>query len=462
MAKKFIQEMLAKYVSSNPVRFHMPGHKGKVNSFDVTEISSTDNLNNPETYIYDAQQALSKSYGCAHSFFMVNGSTGGVYAMIKYASQARPYPVLISRNCHKSILSACILFDVDTIVIDDTYNNELEAFIFDDGKIIDAINRYQNLSAVVITSVDYFGRVIDLSKISKLCKERGILLLCDEAHGSHFHISNMLPDSSLPYADICSHSPHKTLSALTQCAYVHISDRINLDKFKNIIYSLQTSSPSFLLVKSMDDSRYDAEIMKCEWEDRINRAKELISKLNKIDGIKIAGTAWANQAGYNDKDITRLLIDVSKIGNGIKIGKILESKYNIFMEMCSFKYIVGILTPWDNKEWDERLYTALFEISQTQEDEYSVPNFPQKHNRILRMADAFKSEWDKVLFKDSANKIAATAIGVYPPGVALVLPGETISRETIEYMLEVEKLGGSTFGVDNGYINCVKVVKGEH
>lgn len=459
MTKKHIGEMLKKYSALNSVRFHMPGHKGKTNALDVTELSATDNLNNPENSIYEAQQSLKKSYGCAYSFFMVNGSTGAIQAMIKYASLKSDKPILMSRNAHKSIALACMMFKIDCKIIDDKFDDNLQTFVFDENQVIKSIMQ-GDLSAAIITSADYFGRVIDVKKISKACKKKGVLLLCDEAHGAHFHISDMLPQSALQYADLCAQSPHKTLSALTQCAYLHAAETIDIDKLKNVIYSLQTSSPSFLFIKSLDDARYSADIMKDDWEKRIETIKKLNEKLNNIDGIKIMNSDWAKQSGYIDKDVTRLVIDVSRIGSGIEIGRKLESQYNIFMEMSTFKYIVGILTPWDDVEWDNRLYFALKEIAKQKAEECNLPNYPKPSQRAVSMAQAIECDWVKVKLDDSAGEVAAAAIGAYPPGIALVLPGEVITQEAIDYMLKIRELGGSIFGAEKGYVNCVNT-KGE-
>lgn len=448
--------MLQNYANSNPVRFHMPGHKGSLEPLDVTETSATDNLNDPDNFIIDAQSALSKSYGSAHSFFMVNGSTGGVHAMLRYASLTDSSPILISRNCHKSVITGCLLYKLDTIVIEEKFDNEMQTFIFDEQHIINCINQNPTISAVLITSADYFGRTVDISKLSKLCKEKKILLLCDEAHGAHYIISTVLPDSALPYVDICVQSPHKTLSALTQSAYMHARDSVDIDKLKSVIFSLQTTSPNSMLVQSMDNARYEVDTMAKQWEKRAKEVNALSKKINKISNLSVIDEDFAKASGYSKRDITRLVIDVSQIGSGIEIGKILEDRYNIFMEMYTFKYIVGILTPWDKASWDKKLYVALDEISKAKCSVYDIPEYPENHIKAMSMLEAESAHWIKIPIKDAANAVATAPIGVYPPGVALVLPGEVISQEIIDYMYQIHKIGGNIFGVTNGYVNCVK------
>ena len=455
MSKQFINDMLKNYKERRPARFHMPGHKGRVNPLDVTEINMTDDLNNPQTYIMQAQRALSESYNSAESFFLVNGSTGGIHTMLQYVAAKSDYPILISRNAHKSIISGCMFFNIQTIVADEVFDEEQQVFLHNQQKIIDYISSTK-LSAVVMTSVDYFGRVMDLSEISKACRRNNVLLLCDEAHGAHFHITPMLPDSALKYTDICVHSPHKTLSAMTQCSYIHISEKIDTAKFRSLMYSMQTSSPSFLLMKSMDDARHYGDIMKRQWEKRIEQTGKLESRLNSITGIKVMDNHWAENTGYSWKDPTRLVIDVSRIGSGIEISKILEDKHNVFMEMATFKYIVAILTPWDRKKWDRMLYKALSKIAELKLNKYKIPQYPQKRVEYTGLINTEKLEWERVSIKKAQNKTAAQSIGAYPPGVPLVLPGEEISTETIKYMQQIERLRGSLFGVENGYIYCIK------
>ena len=455
MSEKYIKKMLEKYRRVNPARYHMPGHKGTMNPYDVTELSITDDLNDPDSYIDDAQEALKRSYESARSFFMVNGSTGSIHAMLKYAGISSKLPILISRNSHRSILSGCILYNLNTIIVDEKYDDELQAFVFDEDKILKIINDNM-LSAVVLTTADYFGRTIDVSRIAQMCERKNILLLCDEAHGAHFHITDDLPEGAMKYADVCVHSPHKTLSALTQCSYIHLSKEIDTDRFRSIIYSIQTSSPSFLLIQSMDNARYCADNMKRKWEKRIEKVLHLEEKINSIKVLKVMGKDWAQSAGYYDKDVTRLVIDVSKIGTGIEIGRMLEEKYKIFMEMYTFKYIVGILTPWDKKSWDTRLYSALKKISKTKRQHYNVPVYPQEYSRVSSIIEANESQWIKVLLQDAEGRIAAEPIGTYPPGVPIILPGEVVSKRAIDYMKKVDNLGGSVFGTTKGYVNCVE------
>lgn len=454
MKKTHIQPMLKSYADKKTARFHMPGHKGKVFETDITELSVTDNLNNPESHIRQAQQSLSKSYSSIKSYFLVNGATSGIHAMLKYTSLINKKPILTNRNCHKSVVAGCMLYGIDVEVIDDYYDNELQVFTYNEQKIIDKIIN-KKYSAVVITSVDYFGRVIDVSRLFVLCKEQGVLLLCDEAHGSHFHISDMLPSSAIDYADICVHSPHKTLSALTQSAYLHISSDIDVDKMEHVISSIQTTSPSSILVQSMDDARYDADTMKKSWETRAKQVSQLAKKIQSIDGVDIMSDSSAKKCGYYQKDVTRLVIDIGQLGNGILIGKELEDKYNIFMEMCTYKYLVGILTPWDDDKWDVMLYNAIKEISKQKRPLFVAPKYPVGHQRAISMIDEQSARWEKVHLKRAHGKIAATSIGSYPPGVPLVLPGEIITEQIIKYLLMVKKCGGDLFGISDGYINSV-------
>ena len=452
---KYVEEKLEKYCERDPVRFHMPGHKGTKDLLDVTELSATDDLNNPESFFKDAQEALSASYGSAHSFFMVNGSTGAIHAMIKYASVVSGLPILMQRNSHKSIGVACMLFGVKSIIIEDEYDNSLQAFVFNEEKIIEAVNKHES-SALVLTSIDYFGRTVDLSRIAKACRQKNVLLLCDEAHGAHLHISSRLPESALRYADICVHSPHKTLSALTQCSYIHISDKIDTEKITSLIRSLQTSSPSFVLTHSMDIARFEADTMKKNWEKRIDEVYDLQARLDSIEKIETKKIQWAKNAGYCGKDPTRLVIDVGELGSGIEIGKILEEKYNIFMEMYTFRYITGIMTPWDDKLWGARLQHAFLEISKMDFKKLKQGKYPQQPKKIMEMQDALNSKWEKVNIKEAAGRAVAVSLGTYPPGVPIVSPGEIISGEAVEYINAVKNQGGSIFGNDGENLLCIK------
>lgn len=455
MKSNIIECMINEYIKTNPIRFHMPGHKGKLNPSDVTEIGSIDNLYNNNGCYKKAQEALSKSYNSEHSFFTVNGSSGSIIVMIKYASIIKKGPLILPRNSHISAFRACALYDVDTIVIENTYNIRLKSFIHDEDKIIKAISQNPGACGIFITSPDYYGRNINIKNIAECAAQNDILVLLDEAHGAHFNISDALPESVSKHADIFVQSPHKTLSALTQGGFLHINERIDYLKTKNILEHVQTTSPSHILLKSLDNSRAQKDSMEDEWTKRAESAQRLSDKIDGLRNIDVCSDRWANECGYIDKDITRLVIDVSRIDCGIKIADILEKRYNIYLEMATFSHIVAILTPWDDKCWDDILFNALMDISTRKARTFDEPTYKVAAEKYCSISKAFSMTGKYQTLDDAIGMVCLDSLGIYPPGIPIILPGEIISSPAVKYIKQAQEHGAYIFGEFYNKISCI-------
>ena len=206
-----IVEMLQKYVKSNSARFHMPGHKGELCKFDITELDFSDNLQNPQGAIAEAQRLYAKLFGAEFAHFVTNGSTAGVLALVGAGEDG----FLVERASHTSVFNALKLHGRKTAVA----NNE-----FRDGKywpvtpqqIEKALRTYPWIKTVLVTYPNYYGECCDLAAIAEICKEKGVALFADSAHGAHFGISPHLPPHAISFCDACTVSAHKTLPAFTQ------------------------------------------------------------------------------------------------------------------------------------------------------------------------------------------------------------------------------------------------------
>lgn len=261
-AGKSLYQALSDYAASDFYPYHMPGHKrnpaggemADYHKIDITEIDDFDNLHQAEGILKEAQLRANRLYGADETFFLVNGGSGGVLAAVMAACEPLD-EILIARNCHKSVYHAAILHG---LIVRYYYPKVISEYDIFDGasaeEIGNLLDMYPEVRAVVVTSPTYEGVLSDVPGIAAAVHERGKVLIVDEAHGSHFGLSSHLPEGAIKGgADLVIHSLHKTLPAMTQTALLHVKgDRVDREKLRKYLSMLQSSSPSYVLMASMD------------------------------------------------------------------------------------------------------------------------------------------------------------------------------------------------------------------
>jgi len=465
---------LKKYADKNSVRFHMPGHKAReeqgffkifkenLYKWDVTELPDLDDLHQAKGVIKKAQQKLASLYGADQSYFLVNGTTSGVIAMMG----AVLYPgdqVLVPRSCHKSILSGLILTGARPVYVMPEIDEELGVYTQVTPKIIARhIEQNPGIKAVLITNPVYQGFCPDIKGISKIIKDKDIVLLVDEAHGAHFRFSPLLPKGAEKYADAWVQSPHKTLSSFTQSAWLHIKGpKIDRNRLKDYISLVTSSSPSYILMASLDKARAQVEL---NGEKLVKRALKLACTarkyINKITAFYCVGSELCGHRGIYDVDLTRLMINVSRAGyTGYEVERILRYKFNIYAEYADLCNIYFLISFHNTKEDISRLIKALSNFKQRISIQksclyYVLDEIPKK---ALDPREAFNSKKEKVPLKASKGRICGGAIVPYPPGIPLVMPGEIIENDHIQILKEILKNKGYCQGITaSGEIQVIK------
>ncbi len=451
--KRPIYDMLSSYQKSQPVRLHMPGHKGSLSPMDVTEIPQSDDLNQPTGAIVRAQQLLAEAYSSDHSYLLVGGSTAGIKAMLLYAQMAKGGPIIMPRASHRSAFNACCMYAIDAVMAESSYDTGGVSYS-DEASLLRAMDAYPHASAVMVTRPDYYGRCMSLEAIYKKAKGYGMLLLVDEAHGAHYAFGEELPESACGVADLWVNSAHKTLNAATSGAYLHASSTIQHHLLEEVLRTQRTSSPSFPIMMSLDDARYHAVTNRGEWDMRASACRQLEDQIDCIDGISVCDDAWAQSYGYIGKDPTRLVIDVRHKGGGFEVARKLYEAHTIQVEMADFHHITAIMTPWDHGDWDQLLLAALKALP-IKAGQTSLPPWPEPSKRVMSMHEAWRQAGCWVDSRDALGHVTATALGCYPPGTPLVLPGEVIDQLVLDYLHAVEAAGGSIFGTIDNKIRMV-------
>lgn len=493
---------LAAYARSDMYPFHMPGHKrrtGPEESFmnsctdsftnpfavDITEIEGFDNLHHPEGILKDSMKWAADVYGADQTYYMINGSTGGILAAV-CGSVPRGGRILVSRNCHKSVYHGICLNQLKTSYV---YPQEIEGLGIQGGITAEDVdrmlNRYMDTQAVLIVCPTYDGIVSDIEAIARIVHRAGLPLIVDEAHGAHFRYDAMFPVSALDLgADVVIQSVHKTLPSLTQTALLHIkcnrpdggcyADRERIDRY---IHMVQSSSPSYVLMASIENSIYQME--QTDMAPYGKQLHKLRRRLGQMRHLRLADTGLIGQAGIRDLDISKIVVSTrgtclypAEDGltgfTGAQLDDILRREYHLEMEMCGADYVTAITTVMDSGEGLERLGDALTRIDSQLTDAGYKPDgrsgnqksvYSMRCDTAMSMGEAMEEKMASVGLEDSAGCISGEFVYIYPPGIPIVAPGEWISRPILEVILEYRDKGLPVQGPADQSLRTIRVVQ---
>lgn len=449
---KRLYKILEEYGQSDIAPFHMPGHKRNADilpdwnpwKMDFTEVEGLDNMHCAEGIIREAQAELAAAYGMDESYFMVNGSTGGILAAISSCTKHGD-GIVVARNCHKSVYNAIYLNELKPVYV---YPALIEKWEISGGispeEVRQAILANPKVKAVVITSPTYEGIVSDVEAIAKIAHAHNIPLIVDEAHGAHLKLMKNCPKSAVDCGvDIVIQSFHKLLLALTQTAVLHFNSTIvSRERLENYLGIYQTSSPSYLFMASMD---WALDLMKSEKGHRLEEEywKELNIFKEKCRSLKKLCIMDREVVGQNKVfgfDATKLLIGTT---DRKVLGSVLEERllkqFGIQAEMSKGGNVLLMTSIADGREAFERLYKALEKLNgqleaakeQTEEGIYACGQtaFTYRAEAVLTCYEAVNARHRRVEAENVIGKISAEYIYLYPPGIPIVVPGELITEE---------------------------------
>lgn len=455
-----LPETLGEYDRRSPARFHMPGHKGqdtpfagKLAGWDITELDGTDDLAGPQGVIARTEREYAEAYGAAQSLLLVGGGTTGLNTMALALGKNKR--VLLGRDCHKAALSALALAGHEAAFLLPAYDarNGMAGMLTPE-QIYEALGE-SPADAVLLTSPNYYGMCADVAGIADAAHARGALLLVDAAHGAHFPFSSRLPAFPADKADLWCVSAHKTLAALTQSAVLHIGKGcpIPAEQARRVRNMVQSSSPSYLLMVSLDRALHLARSL--GFEKHLDRIEILRQRIAKINGLQVLGPQCLGH-GIADIDPTRLVIDVTERGIDGRRADAQLSESGVVCEMSDAYRLVLITTPQDPDEWYDRLVDGLTHLPYGTVKAFREPPFQPAGGRACSLREAMLGPVESLPLLGAAGRVAAGSVGVYPPGIATLVPGERIEEAAVDYLLRQEALGFSLFGVEGGRIGCVR------
>ena len=444
---------LKEYSNKNISCFDVPGHvKNKgveilntyfgedLMSMDINSSPQMDNVSNPKSIIKDAQELLAKAYKSDKAFFITNGTTCAIQTMI--LSTINPGDkVLLPRNIHKSAINSLILSGGEPIFIEPEFSEELGISLnIDAEKVKNILYKRNDIKAIFLLNPTYYGACCDLEKIIKICREKNVLVLVDEAHGAHFSFNKELPTSAMELgAHMSAVSMHKSGGALTQASVLLVNKEIDCQKVQQIVNMLQSTSASYLLMASIDGARYNlVKNGEKQLANAIKLARYAKSRLNELDNIKVVSTELLNNKGVHFIDETKLCINVSDTNlTGFEVYDLLYKKFDIQVELGDINNILALVSLGTTIEDIDRLINALKTISITNKKAKDKKNIKIKQiNPIVKLnpREAFYANKKSIDINDCVNEISGESIMAYPPGIPVVAPGELITQEIIDYI----------------------------
>jgi len=475
-SKAPIYEALKRFKSMRVVPFDVPGHKrGKGNpeltSFlgqqcmdvDVNSMKPLDNLCHPVSVIREAEELAAEAFGAKHAFFMVNGTTSAVQAMV-FAAVKEGEKIILPRNVHRSAINALVVNGAIPVYVNPGVNKALGIPLGMSVKEVEkAIENNPDAKAVFVNNPTYYGICSDLKKVVEIAHRAGMLVLVDEAHGTHFYFGDNLPVSAMEAgADMASVSMHKNGGSLTQSSFLLINNYVSEGYTRQIINLTQTTSGSYLLMSSLDLSRKNLALNGKEiYRKVLELADYARGEVNKIGGYYAFGRDLVDGDAIYDFDLAKLSIHTRDIGlAGIEVYDMLRDYYDIQIEFGDIGNILAIISVGDTPLMIERLISSLSEIERIHrkpsagmfDHEYISPEV------IMTPKKAFYSDKKSVPIEKSAGMVCSEFVMCYPPGIPILAPGEMITPDILDYIAYAKEKGCFMTGAEDINIDYINVI----
>ena len=462
-----IFEAITEYRENRIVSFDVPGHKqGKGNpeltsllgrqcmSIDVNSMKPLDNLCHPVSVIKEAEELMADAFGAAHAFFMVNGTSSAVQAMVMSAG-SRGDKIIMPRNVHRSSINALIVCGAVPVYVNPGVNKRLGIPLgMSVESIRKAIKENPDAKAIIVNNPTYYGVCSNLREIVKLAHSAGMKVLVDEAHGTHFYFGDYMPLSAMSVgADMAAVSMHKTGGSLTQSSVLLLGPDVNPGYVRQVINLTQTTSASYLLLTSLDISRKNLALNgKKIFEKVTTLASYGKREINRIGGFYAFSRELVNGDDIFDFDPTKLSVHTRDVGlAGIEVYDILRDRFDIQIEFGDIGNILAIISVGDSMLNIERLISAMSEIKRLYtrdpagmlDHEYIEPHV------VCSPQEAFYSAKTQLPLDDTIGKVCAEFVMCYPPGIPILAPGELITADALEYIKYAKIKGCNLLGAED-------------
>lgn len=472
-----IKTALEEFEQNRVVPFDVPGHKrGKGNaeltaflgqkcmSYDVNSMRPLDNLCHPVSVIKEAEELAADAFGAGYAFFMVGGTTSAVQAMVFAAAKCGD-KIILPRNVHRSVINAMVLCGAVPVYVNPAVDKRLGiALGMSVGDVEAAIRDNPDAKAILVNNPTYYGICSDIKTITDLAHKHGMLMLADEAHGTHFYFGENMPLSAMAAgADMAAVSMHKSGGSLTQSSFLLTGKNMSSGRVRQIINLTQTTSGSYLFMSSLDISRKNLAVHGREIFKRVvNLAEYAREEINQIGDYYAYGKELTNGDSVFDFDNTKLSVNTLDTGlAGIQVYDILRDDYDIQIEFGDMGNILAYISVGDRERDIERLVGALSEIRRRYKrdknglliSEYIPPRV------VTSPQEAFYADKESLPLDDAKGRICSEFVMCYPPGIPILAPGEEITQDVIRYIKYAKEKGCFMTGAEDMKIDRLNVLK---
>lgn len=473
-------DALEEYINSNHAPFYTPGHKrgrgisaklarcfgNKVFQADLPELPKLDNLFAPQGVIQAAQELAAEAFGASYTWFLVNGSTCGIAAAILATCSAGD-KIILPRNVHQSAIAGLILSGAIPIFVNPEYDPVLDITGSITAKGIEAaLKQHFDAKVVMMVYPTYDGICGDIAEVANLTHSYNIPLLLDEAHGAHFAFHPNLPKSALTAgADLTVQSIHKTLGALTQASMLHVQgSRIDIDRLSKSLQLVQSTSPSYLILASLDAARQQMAIDGKHLMSRTLQLAEIArSKISQISGLSVLELTNPTP-GFAALDKTRLTVNVSSLGlTGFAADEILV-ELGVIAELPSLQNLTFIISLGNTEADIEKLVQAFTTLATEYKQAKQIITSDRPDNLLeSKMAisprQAFYASTETLPIARARDRICGELVCPYPPGIPILMPGEIVTQEALDYLQHIQKSGGLISGCADSSLKTLKVIR---
>lgn len=470
-------EAMLKYKHEDVYPLHTPGHKGGRGmerllrqemgasvAMDVSLMSELDDIHEPESYIKEAQDLAARTYGSDACFWCVNGTSQAIHAMLMTALNPGE-KLLLPRNAHRSVAGGLILGGIEAVYLQPEYSEEFGLMLQVTPAAIEAtLAADSSIKAVLLTSPNYYGVAADVQAIADICHAHGAVLLVDEAHGPHLGFSEALPPSALQGgADACAQSTHKILGAMTQCSMLQVQGaRLDLQRAVDVMSILTTTSPNYLLMASLDAARAQVQAHGAEMaEAAVGAAGKLRAVCRAHAGLKVLEEA---DCGGLRLDSTKVTVNFASWGyTGVEVGEALR-RARVAVELVDAQNVLFLVTHADvTSDYDAalaRIDAVLSELERHKREPLvakTIGAVPVTSS-AMKLRDVFYAPKRAVSLDAAVGCVCGEQVSFYPPGIPVLLPGEVITREIVEYCKAMKALGLPVSGPADSELKSIRVV----
>ena len=473
-----IYEALEQFRKNKVVPFDVPGHKrGRGNpelvqllgkqcvELDVNSMKPLDNLCHPISVIKEAEELAAEAFGASHAFLMVGGTTSAVQSMVLTACK-KGEKIILPRNVHRSVINALVVNGATPIYVNPDVDKKLGiALGMKISQVEKAIEDNPDAVAILVNNPTYYGICSNLKKIVEIAHAHNMLVLVDEAHGTHFYFGENMPITAMAAgADMASVSMHKSGGSLTQSSFLLTGPNVSAGYVRQVITLTQTTSASYLLLASLDISRRNLALRGKEAFEEVEKiAAYARNEINKIDGYYAYGEELINGDSIYDFDTTKLTVYTLDIGlAGIEVYDKLRDEYDIQLELGDIGNILAYISIGDRMRETERLVSALYDIRRRYkkdrtglfDHEYINPSV------VMTPQEAFYAEKEEMIpIRETNGRICTEFVMCYPPGIPILAPGERITQEIIDYIVYAKEKGCSMTGPEDETIERLNVIR---